>query len=188
MGHLVSFNNSLWLLGGYVNITGSGKITNDVWISSDGIDWNLVTAKAPWNGRIEHTAIVWKNNIWIMGGKDYAGNYNNDVWYSPNGTNWYQASASAPWSERCEIGSFIQEEKLYIIGGYDGVNEMNEIWSTENGTNWNLVVLYPEWGNRVSFEILTVSNRVYLIGGEAEYGQASGVIGWYKDIWYSEFN
>ncbi len=41
---------------------------NDVWCSKDGINWSNKTAAAPWVGRAGLSAIVFKNEIYIMGG------------------------------------------------------------------------------------------------------------------------
>ena len=58
---------------------------NDTWKSSDsGQTWSLVVAVGGWAGRYEHTSVVYKNYIWIIGGHTDAG-YQNDVWYGGEG-------------------------------------------------------------------------------------------------------
>jgi len=64
-------------MGGEVS---SGNRWNDVWYSSNGINWTRATPVASWSGRAYHTSVVYDNNIWVMGG--YVGsNRWNDVWF-----------------------------------------------------------------------------------------------------------
>ena len=90
----VVFNNKMWVLGG--RDESSNK--NDVWSSSDGINWTQATANAPWTARQEYTSVVFNNKMWVLGG--YDGSYKNDVWSSSDGVNWTQATANASlvWS------------------------------------------------------------------------------------------
>ena len=46
----------------------SSDFFNDVWRSSDGKNWKMMTANAPWTGRAGLSAVVYKNEIYIMGG------------------------------------------------------------------------------------------------------------------------
>jgi N-acetylneuraminic acid mutarotase len=78
----VYFNGKIWILGGHST---GGQNLNDVWSSSDGINWTQVTANAPWSARLEHTSIVFNNKIWVIGGMDDNSGLLNDVWSSSDG-------------------------------------------------------------------------------------------------------
>ncbi|MER3471273.1 MAG: hypothetical protein C4330_08050 [Chitinophagaceae bacterium] len=79
----VVFDNKIWLLGCNRN----GKFFSQVLISSDGKKWQTQTA--PWSTRGAIAAAVYKNKIYMTGGK-YGGFvengrttefvYSNDVW------------------------------------------------------------------------------------------------------------
>jgi hypothetical protein len=77
-------DGKMWVLGG-------GDVTfgarNDVWCSTDGKAWTLVTGSAAWRGREGHSVVVHDGKMWVVGGyvrgwKGLPGVYLNDVWYS----------------------------------------------------------------------------------------------------------
>lgn len=58
---------------------------NDTWKSSDGgVTWSLVVAAGGWEARKKHTSVVFKNNVWVIGGHANSGS-KNDVWYGGEG-------------------------------------------------------------------------------------------------------
>ena len=61
---------------------GGNTGTNDVWYSTDGIDWTEATANAYWADRIRYTSVVFDNRMWAIGGDDFSGGAVNDVWYA----------------------------------------------------------------------------------------------------------
>jgi len=69
-GHTsVVFDNKIWVIGGY----DGSSFKNDVWYSSDGVNWTLATDTALWSGRYGHTSVVFDNKIWVIGGYDGSG-------------------------------------------------------------------------------------------------------------------
>lgn len=102
----VVYDKKLWVFGG-VNASNSSislyltpfpgpsislplSIYSDVWNSSDGVTWNLVTSNAPWGPREAHTSVVFDNKMWVLGGSTaQTGSYlNNEAWNSIDGLNW----------------------------------------------------------------------------------------------------
>ena len=129
----VVYNNSIWVLGGnttsFVNNSSSSG-TNDVWRSTNGVNWTLNNRNAPWSARYGLEVRVFKNRIWVMGGGP---GDKNDVWYS-SGTGWHQLDAgSTHWSGRENFGSAVLGEKLYIFGGSSGSRRegSNDVWHLE---------------------------------------------------------
>jgi N-acetylneuraminic acid mutarotase len=79
----VVFDHKMWIYGGrdtQVNHTKAAK--NDVWYSTDGIQWNRQTGKAPWTVRSGSNSVVFKNKLWIFSGKHTGGEHNwgGDIW------------------------------------------------------------------------------------------------------------
>ncbi|MEO6304238.1 MAG: LamG-like jellyroll fold domain-containing protein, partial [Bacteroidia bacterium] len=107
MTHMTcSFDNKIWVMGGQ-QIIGWGNYLdaeyNDVWNSTDGINWNLVTDSAAWNPRGQiSNVLVFDNKMWIIGGGTYNWDrkYYNDVWNSTDGVNWTLVTHQAPWQAR----------------------------------------------------------------------------------------
>ena len=113
---LVSFDGSLWLLGGWrvredgpsgpggledTTFEGTGwTVDSEIWKSDDGSAWEYVT-HAPWPGR--HTAgyVVHSGRMWVVGGDCYSNSA--DVWSSGDGIEWECATADAPWAGRVRL-------------------------------------------------------------------------------------
>jgi hypothetical protein len=60
----VVFDNKIWVLGG----NNSPTYLNDVWYSSDGVNWTQATADAWSSGHYYGTSVVFDNKIWVLGG------------------------------------------------------------------------------------------------------------------------
>lgn len=119
------FNNKMWIFGGGT-YNGTRKYFNDVWNSSDGINWTLVNSEAPWEKRQYHEVIVYDNLMWIIGGWD---GYNNrsDVWYSQDGITWHELK-NTPWYERHASSVYNYDKSLWMVAG----NLWNDSWRLNN--------------------------------------------------------
>jgi len=119
----------MWVMGGR---KGLGWF-NDVWRSTDGANWTMVTGSAGWQPRVGHSAIAFDNRLWVMGGvppNTYSGF--NDVWYSTDGANWTCAVDSAEWRPRGWHSSAVHDDKLWVIGGDSTINCLatGDVWSS----------------------------------------------------------
>ncbi len=129
----VVFKNKIWVIGGYAARGDTAHNVNDVWYSSDGINWFCATESAGWKPREEHTALVFRDTIWILGGRlDLMGPNDtiyDDVWYSSDGINWFCATESAGWGGRCFHASTVYNDRLWLIGGYQrGYRFSGDVW------------------------------------------------------------
>ena len=71
-----------------------------MWSSSDGKNWTLVTAHAPWRPRMFLSAVSFRDAIYIIGGHD-GQNQLRDVWASNDeGVTWIQVCQAAQWEGR----------------------------------------------------------------------------------------
>jgi len=98
-----------WLLGGWnsaerTHFTSTGApgccTTNEVWKSSDGINWQLAKPNTPdgWESRHMAGWVVFAGRMWVIGGDDNSGHYQTDIWNSADGVHWTQVAASVPWA------------------------------------------------------------------------------------------
>lgn len=101
---------------------------NDVWWSTDGINWNLATANASWTPRHGHEAFVYDNKMWVIGGNDNLG-FQDDVWWSVDGVNWNLSTANPGFSGRTNFASTVYNNKMWIMGGYNGYYFSDVWWS-----------------------------------------------------------
>ena len=192
-GALISFKDQLWLLGGHRPGVGFAfdDVTNKVWSSSDGLTW---VASVPandadrWSKRERIGAVVFKSQLWVIGGNSYPnfGNTNapgaayNDVWNSSDGTTWTVATTSASFIARTEPSVFVYDSKIWLVGGKDNSgNYLNDVWNSSDGINWTEVTTNTQFTGRFGQQVVVNNDELILVGGE----NASGVL---NDMWISE--
>ncbi len=125
------FDGRMWILGG--GIYHDRKVNhNDVWYSTDGVEWQLLTRSAAWEGRRFHESLIFDHAMWIFGGVITKATNMNDVWYSFDGEQWQPADHSAPWGVRHEPTCLIFREKVWLLGGFSGAlagsRVYNDVW------------------------------------------------------------
>ena len=147
------------MLGGY-----DGKeIFNDVWNSADGETWT--ESKPPndkngnkvfkdtegtdanwWLARADHTSVVFKDKIWVLGG--YSGKYLNDVWSSEDGEIWTESKPPENadkdtagtdvnwWPAGIDIPAWCSRAKSGCWGDMMEGKSLNDVWSSPDGSVW----------------------------------------------------
>ncbi len=74
------FDEKIWVYGGQESM-GNTSALNDVWYTADGIQWLQQSQHAPWSPRIPWSSTVFKNRLWIFGGKPGRDQGNaEDIW------------------------------------------------------------------------------------------------------------
>ncbi|MDC7225594.1 MAG: hypothetical protein PQJ61_02390 [Spirochaetales bacterium] len=183
---LVSFDNKLWVLGGYdQGARDHDPYMEDVWASSDGVIWTCITEDAPWKGRRGHEVIIFKDEMYLIGGfavDEDSGirNYQNDVWKTIDGENWSEVTAEASWPARFKH-QVVQAnhggtDYLYLLTGM-GMNEegygqyavvyYNDVWRSTDGETWTEMTSSQDIGQRSTAAAFVnpESNRLYIVGG-----------------------
>ena len=163
----VTFNDRIWVLGGY----NPGKVKGDtyledVWSSADGVDWRLETEQAPWNGRRGHATVAFDDGsgeaIYLIGGYEVEEStgyrhYTNDVWRSTDGVDWIQIKERTypeldsvfDWIPRfnhaCVTANQGGTDYIYLIGGSTQLENhsarysmvyFSDVWRSADGSNW----------------------------------------------------
>ena len=165
---MVSFDNKLWLIGGFGT---EGRIA-DVWNSDDGSSWNLVTDSGGFGPVNNHQVIVFDNKMWLT--------YNAEVWFSEDGAVWTLASQGAIGEVRASHTAVVFNDRMWIIGELR--EEYSNVMSSADGITWVLENETPQFvsDDRPRWEHTSVvfDDKIWLIGG---FGEALGT-----DVWYSE--
>jgi hypothetical protein len=203
---LLTFDNKLWLLGGWNSSTTVFPLTttNEVWNSSDGAHWNLVkpntfgtvafNAATDWEGRHMAGWAVFDNKMWIVGGDSNQCQYEPDVWNSSDGVHWTQVTAATPWGNRVLFYTVVFDGKIWVMGGQTLVladcpgypqpeTFYNDIWNSSDGANWTQVTPNGTiWNPRgVICGAVVFNGRMWVIGG-GTYGTPQYL---YNDVWSS---
>ena len=114
-----------------------------------GKDWKQAVATAEWPRREGHSALVFEDKMWILGGGDsveYV--YRSDVWYSSDGITWTQATSSAPWGPKWGHSSVVFNNKMWILGGHNGSAYESDVWYSSDGITWTQATDSAPWGIR----------------------------------------
>lgn len=165
---------------GPILVSGS-DFFNDVWRSTDGINWEATTTNAGWEARAGLSAVVFKDEIYVMGGSQNdddaivgtngpARIYFNDVWKSADGVDWTEVTGDAPWTNRAGARLVVKDDYMYLLGGEDGFIRVpppyfNDVWRTSDGENWELVVEEAPWTARPGHMCVVMNDLIYLFGG-----------------------
>ncbi len=129
-GNVVVKDGAMWVMGGGITNYEPFRGYRDVWRSTDGEHWDLVTDHAPWDGRIWSECMVYRNRIFLLGGFRAEPVWENreDVWYSANGKDWKQLKTDTQWPDRHELSAYVHDGKLWVVAG-NHWPLMNDVWS-----------------------------------------------------------
>jgi hypothetical protein len=152
-------------MGGY-----DGDILNDVWKSSDGAQWELVTDAAPWSPRSDFQVITHEGAIFVMGGRGRAVRHA-DVWRTTDGLNWELLTGDA-WPARSHFGAVSHKGNLVVMGGgyfdFEVADHFyhRDTWSSPDGREWTLMNSNGPQRRRILMEMVSVGDYIYAIGGD----------------------
>ena len=104
--------------------------------------WHQTTKVPEWPARFGHSAFVFDNRFWVLGGgSDKYGCgafYFGDVWYSRDAKTWTEATYSAPWGRRFGQGAVVFDGKMWVMGGTRDFNHnvlFNDVWCSSDGVD-----------------------------------------------------
>lgn len=162
---------------------------NQVYSSTNGVNWSLIQSSAPFSDRNSYSCAVYNNRIWLAGGQELNSlMYKNDVWSTGDGINWTESTSSAPWQARGEHNLVSFQNKLWILAGNTGsLNMLGDIWSSTDGANWthvdtdssNLGIQDAPWQARMDTSVSVQNNKLWVMGG---LGQS---LSYLSDVWSS---
>jgi hypothetical protein len=176
-GHtLTVYDNKMWLIGGRDD---SGTHLGEIYFSTDGITWTMVTALSPTLGTPAfHATVVFNDKLYVIrDGFDE----NVIVLSSDDGINWNLETDSA-FSNREEFEAVVFQDAIYVVGGRHTDGLFNEIWKSTDGIEWNRVTTSAEiFSPRYAHTATVHNNKVWIVGGvTGPYSET------HIDIWFSE--
>ncbi|MFM2142261.1 MAG: hypothetical protein RLZZ476_805, partial [Verrucomicrobiota bacterium] len=130
----VVLNDKIYVMGGG-NYVPSYHAKNDVWSSSDGVNWTCETESAPWDPRLWFSAALYRGRIWVLGGWSKEKDNFGDVWHSADGRNWQRLQTKTCWKARHEHSVFVFQDKLWVAGGHARPLS-SEVWSLSLPKDW----------------------------------------------------
>jgi hypothetical protein len=156
------FNGQLYLAGGRTQ--DASLYFNDLWQSTNGIDWTQTISQGPWLPSARQQLVVFSGKIFLVGGFAPAINaFNDELWYSEDAISWNKIEET-PWTGRIKMYAF--KDKIYAISS-------EKFWESSTGIDWSEVegtVIPP-----LPQQIVVASDYVY-------YFYNSNVLPWRAEI------
>jgi hypothetical protein len=188
------YKDRMWLLGGWnpLDKVHFPRICNsEVWSSTDGANWELVTPQAPWEGRHASGYVVHDGAMWIVGGDANQGHYQSDVWRSENGAEWELVCPEVPGAPRALYYAAAYDGRIWVMGGqtmpdFAPAAEAlyTDVWCSENGADWTCVTEHAPWPSRGGTEGLVVfGGRLWMLGGGTYDTPTTPERLFYNDVW-----
>jgi len=164
------FLGKMWLSNAYNT---EGKLTPDLWNSTDGVTWTKVSDATPYDGYAE--MVVYKDKLWAIKGS---------VWNTSDGVNWTQVLDKTPFGVRGYGECVVYKHRIWQLGsGAD-------VWSTSDGKHWKCATAAALFGKRYGSAVAAYGGKLWLCGGAVEkqsdppekhYQQYTT----YNDVWCS---
>ncbi len=180
-GRMLVSKGKMYVFGG-VNYE-QHKRFNDVWVSENGFDWEVLTESAPWHSRWDHDVAYFNNKFVLYGGMDTGDVGFNDLWTSPDAINWTLVSSD---SEIGKIqGQVLVSYKniLFLVGGLDAKTNLGtaDTWFSFNGRDWNKI---PDgaWAPREDHRATIFKDKLFIYGGMSDKWE------WLGDSWVIPLN
>lgn len=172
--YTVAFKGKIWVMGGQTVpqfATAEHQFYNDIWNTSDGINWTKVIPREPyWSSRgMIGGSVIFKDRVWILGGGTYdtpefpQRKFYNDVWSSPNGLDWERQVEYAPWEPRQYHDVAVFDDKMWVLEGWNKTNR-NDVWYSSDGINWYELPNTP-WSLRHAASVFVYDNALWMVAG-----------------------
>jgi len=182
--HTLVHDGKIWVMGGQTSprfVDGEQVYYNDVWNSTDGVNWTQVQTQGPmWSARgMIGGSIVKDGRMWVVGGGTFAppepgfpnGNpdawtFHNDVWSSADGIHWTQHldDGEAPWRGRLYHDVAVYDDNMWVLEGVSGGGNTNGVWYSPDGVSWTEILNTP-WDERHAASVYVYDDALWMVAG-----------------------
>ncbi|NLE60097.1 MAG: hypothetical protein GX616_17235 [Planctomycetes bacterium] len=160
------FDEKMWISNGWRSKRGTKDsfFTPDLWSSSDGVNWTLITDKTPYDPYSE--MVVFEGKVWAIKAS---------VWNSADGVQWHKVLDKTPFGGRGYGEAVVFKDRIWQLGsGAD-------VWSTADGVNWTCAVEKAPFGPRMGSAVAAYDGKLWLMAGNTP-GANDPVEKGYKDV------
>lgn len=158
VGHeVITLNGKAYVIGG-INPTNStpSQYLSDVWSTSDGLNWSLLNANAPFGQLSYPIGVVHQNKIFLMGGTEQVPfSVSRKVWSSSDGIAWTLITSNMPYYENifsAMTDAVVANGKIWLGNGIN--NGINKLWSTTDGATWEQAPAPLPWSPRYGYRFI----------------------------------
>lgn len=153
-------------------------------------NWVKVTDNAGWQARDSSGEVVFRDQMWILGGWfDSFAAPPRDVWSSSDGKAWKLVEKTAPWKHSDLPMTLAFKDRMWLLGGWyngrlPGHSASNEVWSSADGAKWEQVTAAAGFSPRIAAGAVVFKDKMWILGGTENYyfGDANSLK---NDVWSS---
>lgn len=155
------YDGKMWLSNGWYH---GGKLSRDLWCSSDGRQWTLVNGDTPYDPCSE--LVAYRGKMWAIKGS---------VWCSEDGVKWDRVAEKTPFGVRGYGEAVVFRDRIWQLGsGAD-------VWYTSDGVKWTCATEQAPYGRRAASAVVTFEAKLWLLAGRTPGANTPPEKG-YKDI------
>jgi len=180
-GLAATMHNGSMIVAGGCHQSGVHRLFwGDVWRSSDGKSWELMTTKAAWSARSGPRLTSFQSKLFLVAGERgfTPETQLGDVWSSADsGASWQLVTKAAQFGGRSGHGLIVHPSgnSMLVVAGWP---ELHDLWSSADGATWEEQET-SVWGcggaarndtcGRFDFWSLVHNDRLLTIGGSGAY-------------------
>jgi Kelch motif len=141
--------------------------SRQVWQSTDGKSWSLLTNAAPFSATNLNQVVELNGTLLAFAGND-TNETTPEVWSSSDGASWTQVLANAPYGPRLGYRVVVHNNLVYVIGGYSSLSSStiaNDAWSSPDGAVWTQVASDDTLPKRTFGAAVSVAGNMCLYPG-----------------------
>ena len=150
--HPFVFDDKIWIIGG----EDQEKKYNDIWNSTDGINWIRQRENLPFGERSGSQVVALNEVLYLL---------DNDVWKSTDGLNWEKVCDEIVKEE--EIFGYsaqVFDGKIWLLGCNRNGQFSSQVLYSEDGKNW--MEQTAPWLPRGGIAAAVHQNKIYMTGGK----------------------
>lgn len=139
------------------------------------VNWIKVTDQAGWRPRDSSGEVVFKDQLWVLGGWfDSFTAPPRDVWSSRDGKTWKLATPAAPWKHSDLPMTLAFQDRIWLMGGWfngrlPGHSSSSEVWASTDGVAWEQATPKAGWSPRLAAGAVVFKGRMWILGGTENY-------------------
>ncbi len=171
----VQLNDAVYALGtsegDYLHLSIGSRIART---SSDLKRWEVIA---------EQSAIVFRDQIWLIGGGIINGQVFNDVWHTEDGMNWKQATDKIGARPIFGGSAIVFDNRIWLVGVNRNDGFQNAVLVSSDGVNWTEQT--APWTPRGGVATCVYDGKLFMTGGKYSVTENGNIRFIYSnDVWY----
>lgn len=155
------FDSKLWRFAAYNGLMGDVTNERNIWNSSDGKNWTLVSENHGFDVKYGMGVIPFQGKLIGIDLERVESTNIDKIRVSTDGISWDLVSEDLPF----KIGNFsdaiVKDNRLYVIAG----TENRELWFTEDGIAWQKAIQERGFSTRSAYATVVFDNKIYVVAG-----------------------